>query len=112
MKQNCWEYKMCGREPGGERFKECGVCPASVEVRLNGIHGGLNGGRSCWVVAGTLCDENEEVTADHESEICTTCDFYQHVKTEEKNAFIFSGTLLTDLINGRQGDTPPDYPSR
>ena len=101
MKQNCWEYKMCGREPGGAKIKAYGVCPAAMEMRLNGIHGGFNGGRSCWVVPGTLCERDLKKNCKDDFEICTICDFYQHVKTEEKNAFVFSGTLLTDLINGR-----------
>jgi hypothetical protein len=28
-KLNCWEVKKCGREPGGVKVKELGVCPAS-----------------------------------------------------------------------------------
>ena len=37
-KQNCWEIKKCGREPGGTHEQAMGVCPASVEVRLDTIH--------------------------------------------------------------------------
>ena len=54
-KLNCWEYKNCGREPYGHNAKELGVCPAATESKLDGIHGGKNAGRTCWVVAGTLC---------------------------------------------------------
>ena len=39
-KQNCWEFKGCGREPGGENIADCGICPASIEEKLDGIHGG------------------------------------------------------------------------
>lgn len=26
-KLNCWEFKKCGRETGGLKIKEMGVCP-------------------------------------------------------------------------------------
>jgi hypothetical protein len=28
VKENCREYMSCGREPGGARVHEYGVCPA------------------------------------------------------------------------------------
>jgi len=52
-KLNCWDFKKCGREPDGENIAECGVCPAATE-------GGDNGGRACWVVAGTSCKGGAE----------------------------------------------------
>ena len=55
MRQNCWEALDCGRQRGGRYAEELGMCPASQEVRLDGVHGGMNAGRACWVVAGTLC---------------------------------------------------------
>jgi len=54
-KKNCWEVKKCGREPSGAKVKEFGVCPAAEQHRADGINGGVNGGRSCWAVAGTFC---------------------------------------------------------
>jgi hypothetical protein len=57
MKQpvNCWEFKNCGRQPGGEKVKELGLCPATTEESNNGINQGMNSGRICWAVAGTCC---------------------------------------------------------
>ena len=52
---NCWEFKKCGREPGGEKASESGVCPAAAATRLDGTNGGVAGGRVCWAVAGTMC---------------------------------------------------------
>ncbi len=43
-KLNCWEYKKCGRQPGGSKVAELGVCPAASEIRTNGINDGKNGG--------------------------------------------------------------------
>ena len=55
-KINCWEYKKCGRQPGGQREKEFGVCPASLSIESNRINDGVNGGRYCWAVTETLCE--------------------------------------------------------
>jgi len=38
-KLNCWEFKQCGREAGGAHVDEFGVCPATKEQRLDGVHG-------------------------------------------------------------------------
>ena len=54
-KINCWEYKKCGREAGGAHVHDLGVCPVTEEKRLDGAHEGVNAGRACWVVAGSLC---------------------------------------------------------
>ncbi len=29
-KQNCWEFKKCRREPGGEHEKDMGVSPVTI----------------------------------------------------------------------------------
>lgn len=112
MKQNCWDYMKCGRERGGEKEQELGTCPAATEQRLNGIHGGRNGGRSCWVVPGTGCDVKAEGISDRQVTICTHCTFYRMVKREEENSFVFSGLLLKELINGKERHLRPDHPSR
>ena len=54
-KKNCWEFKQCGRQVGGAKAAQLGVCPAATETRLDRMHHGVNGGRACWAVAGTLC---------------------------------------------------------
>ena len=54
-KTNCWEFKNCGREPEGVKVHELGVCPATVEERLDGTNLGRKGGRPCWAVAGSMC---------------------------------------------------------
>lgn len=98
-KKNCWEYKQCGRETGGEQAKEFGVCPASEEKRLTGIHGGHNAGRSCWVVAGTLCQSSIQGTFAQKYQSCEQCDFYAVVKEEEFPKFILSALLLKKISN-------------
>ena len=40
---NCWEYMKCGREKGGEKADELGVCPAYPDH-----------GQHCACIAGTF----------------------------------------------------------
>ncbi len=82
-KKNCWEIKGCGRELGGKDAKELGVCPAAIYKRLDGVHGGKNAGRVCWVVAGTMCAVRVQGTFAQEYKNCEECDFYRSVKEEE-----------------------------
>lgn len=86
-KLNCWEVKRCGREPGGSR-NDLGICPASIEERLHGIHGGVNAGRACWVVAGTLCNGKIQGTFAVKYEKCELCDFFQLVCEEEAAEYV------------------------
>lgn len=96
-KQNCWEFKKCGRAPGGAKVAELGVCQAAIESRMNGIHGGINGGRTCWVVAGTLCGGKVQGSFALKMTNCKECDFYKLVTAEEGWNFILSGDLLVKL---------------
>ncbi len=96
-KQNCWEFKRCGREPGGSNIREFGVCPAATEARLDTVHGGKNAGRSCWVLAGTLCKGEVQGTFAQKYKNCEICDFYKKVKEEEFPKFTLSALLLKRL---------------
>lgn len=96
-KLNCWEFKKCGRQPGGEKNHELGVCPASTENKLNGIHQGKNSGRACWVVAGTFCKGQIQGTFVSKRANCIKCDFYLSVLKEEAKNFVFSHGLLKKL---------------
>lgn len=94
-KKNCWEHTNCGREPGGPRIKELGVCPVSTHQDLHGVHEGMNAGRACWVIAGSLCKGKVQGTYAQKLSGCWRCDFYNAVKTEEEpNGHGFSATLL------------------
>jgi hypothetical protein len=96
-KLNCWEIKQCGREAGGAKVSELGECPASTENRLHGIHGGKNAGRTCWVVAGSLCDGKVQGTYVDKYNNCTMCEFYMKVKSEESADFNMTSSLLLKL---------------
>lgn len=97
MKQNCWEFKGCGREPGGKKSEELGVCPATSDERLDGVHGGKNAGRACWVMAGTLCGGKVQGTFAHKYKNCEVCDFYKKIREEENGSYQLSIILLTKL---------------
>lgn len=97
MKLNCWEFKKCGREMGGSKAAELGVCPSATCSELHGAHGGKRGGRACWVVAGTMCGGQVQGSFAQKFKNCAVCDFYQAVKAEEKTSFELSIILLNRL---------------
>ena len=86
-KQNCWEYMKCGRHPGGDKAAAMGVCPVSVYEDLNGVHGGENAGRACWVVDSSLCPEVKRETSEMKFTGCWKCDFFQTVKNEKRSSY-------------------------
>lgn len=83
MSQNCWQVRQCGREPGGARVAELGICTAATETRLDGLNGGKNGGRACWALAGTLCGGKVQGTFATKMGNCLACNHYQLVHSEE-----------------------------
>lgn len=62
---NCWEFKNCGREAGGAKARELGVCPAYP-----------NQGTNCARIAGTLCGGKVQGTFAMKVANCMKCDFY------------------------------------
>jgi predicted Ser/Thr protein kinase len=82
-KLNCWEVMMCGREPGGKKIAEDGVCPAAGDRSWDGINAGKCGGRICWAVAGTFCGGCTQGSYVEKRTSCLDCDFYQMVQEEE-----------------------------
>jgi len=93
-KINCWEYKKCGRQPGGENVDKLGVCFAAMSKEYNGVHDGENGGRACWVVAGTLCGGKVQGTFASKIRNCVNCEFYKKVRSEEKENFKKTADLI------------------
>ena len=84
-KLNCWEFYDCGREPGGPREHERGVYPMTISRDLDGIHGGQNAGRACWVVAGSLCGGKLQGSFAMKLPSCWNCEFMKLVQREEKS---------------------------
>ncbi|MFC1746205.1 two-CW domain-containing protein, partial [Candidatus Riflebacteria bacterium] len=62
---NCWEYKNCGREEGGAKAEELGVCPAYPDH-----------GQDCAQVAGTFCGGVVQGGSKDKIANCIVCDFY------------------------------------
>jgi len=99
VRLNCWEFTGCGLQGrssdgnGGLR----GGCPAARERRLHGVHGGTNGGRSCWAILGTLCAGGVQTDMRKKYETCGKCDFYRVVKQQERGKLELTMDLLARL---------------
>jgi len=63
---NCWELKKCGRQAGGLKAKELGVCPAYPDH-----------GTTCAHIAGTLCGGQVQGSFASKLVNCMKCDFYK-----------------------------------
>jgi len=103
---NCWEFKKCGREPGGYKVSTLGVCEASKHVNANGLNRGLNGGRACWAISGTLCGDKVQGTFAAKVAECLKCDFYQKVKDEEGIRFKNAKDILRSIVMNSKSPTP------
>lgn len=62
----CWEHMQCNREKDAS-------CPAVVEMA----------GRTCWLVAGTMCGGEVQGEAAQKIGNCRECEFYKKVKARE-----------------------------
>ena len=90
-KENCWEIMNCGRELNGKNTAKFGLCPAAELNAFDGVNSGINGGRFCWVVAGTYC-KGEEAAGNYAQKLanCINCKFLKQVNEEEGLNFILS----------------------
>ena len=102
VKLNCWEFMKCGRQPGGEKAKDLGVCPASIEVRAHGINHGINGGRSCWAISGTLCKGGRQGTYAEKLGDCLKCEFFSLVRKGEGGEYENSKDILRKIPDLRK----------
>ncbi|MEW6110405.1 MAG: two-CW domain-containing protein, partial [Nitrospirota bacterium] len=95
---NCWEFFRCGREIGGAKVSELGVCPAATDNSADGLNYGKKGGRICWAIAGTLCDGEVQGTFAEKHLFCSNCEFYKKVKAEE--GFLQYRILKPEQVEG------------
>ena len=94
QKKNCWEVKKCGHQPGGDQVGTQGICSASTIMAVDGINNGINGGRACWALTGTMSGPAEKVQgtfARTMSTGCYDCEFFEQVMIEEQDDF--EGTI-------------------
>ena len=64
----CWEHKKCGRQEGGDKVPEFGICPAYPD-----------NGKNCWKIAGTFCGGEVQGTEAAKRGTCITCEWYKLV---------------------------------
>jgi hypothetical protein len=94
----------CGREPGGSKSIELGICSASVETLTDGINGGKNGGRACWALSGTFCEGEVQGTFASKIGDCKQCDFYKLVQRDQDNAYQDVREIRRALLLSQVGD--------
>jgi len=63
---NCWQFMECGREVGGAKAQELGICPVYPDH-----------GRHCARIAGTLCGGEVQGTFARKYGNCRKCRFYK-----------------------------------
>ncbi len=74
---------MCRQGPGGNKVESLGRCPVSNELSANGLNGGVNGGRMCWIVA-EACSKSEVKCSElQRKSSCFSCEFRYKVAIEE-----------------------------
>jgi hypothetical protein len=84
--------KKCGRQPGGEKVEELGVCPAAQSSEYDGTNKGKHAGRFCWAVAGTFCGGKPQGMFSQKLLSCLNCEFLQQVNDDEGHDFILTPT--------------------
>jgi CBS domain-containing protein len=94
---NCWEFMHCGREPGGVHAEGSGICPATTASSVYGLHSGINGGRVCFAITGTLCGGEPQGDLAAKSVECPQCEFYKLVAKEEGAGLQDAAAILARL---------------
>ncbi|MDH4231675.1 MAG: hypothetical protein OEW04_06555 [Nitrospirota bacterium] len=97
-KINCWEYKKCCSledSEGKENFRKCIVPEMTM---YDGVHGGKNAGRVCWLIADTTCNSEIQSTFAKKLKHCSVCDFYSHVEKEEGDRLEMPMKILENLV--------------
>jgi hypothetical protein len=83
VKKNCWDHFGCGREVGGDRADELGVCQAAVIGSGSPGNGEDHDGRFCRVAGITRCAGALQRTFAGKITDCIMCEFYEIVQGEE-----------------------------
>lgn len=87
----------CGLGPNGDKTESQGTCPAPKTKILNGLNGGINGGRACWAISGTFCNGKVEGKFASKVPTCLQCDFYKLVCREQGASFRGTAQILALL---------------
>lgn len=79
--KNCWEIKGCGRTPDNiDNIKT--ICPVFDAKIYSGINHGRLGGRMCWFISGTLCNDQVQGNYSMKKDTCLLCDVYKQIQLE------------------------------
>ena len=92
-KLNCWQFKNCGREPGGILAKIHGECLVARTMKFDGLNDGIGAGRACWMVHNSVCRQAMNLSGPVDP--CHTCDFYKRVVFEQEENLQFQYTSVT-----------------
>ena len=111
-RDNCWKSRACGREPGGARAEQSGVCPAAVASALDGVNDGQAGGRACWLAAGTLCGGEVQGDFARKLDNCLQCPHFARVKEEQGAGFRLGLALLKDSSSWERAEAAVDSMAR
>ncbi|MFH1688368.1 MAG: two-CW domain-containing protein [bacterium] len=85
-KLNCWQYRNCGREPGGLLADSLGQCPVATTLKFDGMNDGVAAGRACWMVADSCCRRKQRAGR---GDGCHACEFYRRVLYEQEESALF-----------------------
>jgi len=86
VKLNCWQFMGCRVQKKNSLLRAISgpyICPVFLEKKLDGVHGGINGGRACWIVSRTTCCGTIQGTCEEKYQTCIACDFYRSIMEEE-----------------------------
>ncbi|GAB4144585.1 MAG: hypothetical protein Fur0037_12400 [Planctomycetota bacterium] len=72
---NCWQHMKCGRQAGGDKAAEMGVCPAFTQ----------GAGEACWLIAGTFCQGRVQGSSAQKQHNCVACDFYKKFDLQHRS---------------------------
>lgn len=81
LRQNCWEFKKCGRDNMGINARAEDGCPAYPDH-----------GSTCARVAGTLCGGRVQGDFAQKLSNCMQCDFYKSPNYDKS----YKGLSLTN----------------
>jgi hypothetical protein len=83
----------CGKGPSDNGNGKSDICPIAFENSANGLNGGTNAGRICWIIANNGCKGKVKCSDLHRENSCFQCEFRYKVIMEE-------GLLKTCIATG------------
>lgn len=92
----------CGEGNGIYDAGHKSACPIANNKTANGLNGGVNGGRICWVIADSCCNEQIPCITNKRKDPCFSCEFRYKVMNEEGLVTVCrtTGKYLQSSITG------------